>query len=256
MADEHTHLAATRLLDFDGLAIAGLICARRWKVLSRHNQIGAAYDFVRNEISFGYNRADDIPASEVLANGYGQCNTKGTLLMALLRGLGVACRLHGFTIHKALQRGVVPELVYPLAPREILHSWVEVKTENGWINLEGFILDATFLASLQHEFSATDDLCGYGAGTGCLSAPPVEWVGQDTFIQKSGIAKDFGIFDTPDAFYLSHSQDFGTVRNWLYRHLIRHWMNARVRAIRRGDVPRMPGGALPNHSHRDTNHAA
>jgi hypothetical protein len=78
-------------------------------------------------------------------------------------------------------------------------------------------------------------------------------VGEDTFIQKTGIAEDFGTFDTPDAFYREHSQDFGAVRNWLYRHLIRHWMNARVRAIRRGNVPRMPGVALPNHLHGDTN---
>ncbi len=44
---------------------------------SEYDRIGAAYDFVRNEILFGYNRTDAIPATEVLADGYGQCNTKG-----------------------------------------------------------------------------------------------------------------------------------------------------------------------------------
>ncbi|MGB0499059.1 MAG: transglutaminase-like domain-containing protein, partial [Rubricella sp.] len=98
-----THLLdATPLLDFPSDGIARLIEDRGWLRLSEHDRIGAAYDFVRNEILFGYNRADDIPASEVLADGYGQCNTKGTLLMALLRGLGLPCRLHGFSIHKAL----------------------------------------------------------------------------------------------------------------------------------------------------------
>ena len=98
------HLAKTRLLDFDATSIAKLIEERGWADLPSDDRIGAIYDFVRNEITFGYNRADDIPASEVLADGHGQCNTKGTLLMALLRGVGVRCRLHGFTIHKALQR--------------------------------------------------------------------------------------------------------------------------------------------------------
>lgn len=256
MADEHPYLAATRLLDFDGLAIAGLIRARGWKDLSRHNQIGAAYDFVRNEIAFGYNRADDIPASEVLADGYGQCNTKGTLLIALLRGVGVRCRLHGFTIHKALQRGVVPELVYPLAPSEILHSWVEVDLGDGWVNLEGFILDAPFLQTLQQKFRETDSLCGYGAGTECLSAPPVAWTGCDTYIQKTGIVSDFGTFNAPDDFYATHRQKFGFVRDLLYRHVIRHWMNARVRAIRSGRLPWSPGLERPNHSHEETNRAA
>lgn len=111
-------LTATRLLDFEAAPIADLVAGRGWQAFGEHDRIGAAYDFVRNEIAFGYNRADDIPASEVLSDGYGQCNTKGTLLMALLRCLGIRCRLHGFTIHKALQRGVVPEWVYPLAPRK------------------------------------------------------------------------------------------------------------------------------------------
>lgn len=144
-------LAPTKLLDFDAAPLAHLIESRSWRDLSEYDRIGAAYDFVRNEISFGYNRADDIPASEVLSDGYGQCNTKGTLLMALLRGVGVRCRLHGFTIHKGLQRGVVPELVYPLAPEEILHSWVEIEFQGAWINLEGFILDDAFFEVLQSE---------------------------------------------------------------------------------------------------------
>src|SRR6056297_308291 len=126
MIDKTRLLEPTPLLDFQAEPIAGLIEARGWHQLSEQDRIGAAYDFVRNEILFGYNRADDIPASEVLADRYGQCNTKGALLMALLRRLGLPCRLHGFTIHKALQRGVVPEAIYPIAPTEILHSWVEV----------------------------------------------------------------------------------------------------------------------------------
>lgn len=241
--------AATRLLDYDTPQIAGLIRDRGWADLSRHAQIGATYDFVRNEIAFGYNRADDLRASEVLEDGYGQCNTKGTLFMALLRGLAIPCRLHGFTIHKALQRGVIPELIYPLAPAEILHSWVEVETEDGWVNLEGFILDAPFLQTLQQEFDGVESLCGYGAGTGCLSAPPVEWTGSDTYIQKSGITRDLGPFDSPDEFYHKHHQKLGFLREWLYRHVIRHWMNARVRAIRKGNVPRWPRRSLPNHHH-------
>lgn len=158
VADDRPLLAPTKLLDFDAAPLAHLIETRGWRGLSEYDRIGAAYDFVRNEIAFGYNRADDIPASEVLSDGYGQCNTKGTLLMALLRGVGIRCRLHGFTIHKGLQRGVVPELVYPLAPQEILHSWVEIEYQGAWFNLEGFILDDAFLTVLQTSFSDTDSL--------------------------------------------------------------------------------------------------
>lgn len=228
------YLAATRLLDFDAPSISKLIEDRGWKHCPRYERIGPVYDFVRNEIAFGYNRADNIPASAVLADGYGQCNTKGTLLMALLRGVGIRCWLHGFTIHKALQRGVVPELVYPIAPAEILHSWVEVENEGDWIDLEGFILDAPYLTALQNAFSATDSLCGYGVGTDRLSAPPVSWTGGSTYIQRTSIKRDFGAFDNPDAFCRVHGQKLGVLRDMLYRHFIRYWMNERVRRIRNG----------------------
>jgi transglutaminase-like putative cysteine protease len=100
-----------------------LIAEHRWRDLNTYERIGAVYDFVRNEIAFGYNARDDLPASQVLADGIGQCNTKGTLLMALLRGVGVPCRFHGFTIDKTLQKGAITGLAYRLAPRNIVHSW-------------------------------------------------------------------------------------------------------------------------------------
>ena len=246
-------LAPTRLLDFDAEPIAKLIQDRNWPSMTTFERIGAIYDFVRNEIAFGYNRADDIAASQVLADGFGQCNTKGTLLMALLRGVGIRCRLHGFTIHKGLQRGVVPELIYPLAPQEILHSWVEIDFEGAWVNLEGFILDEVFLNVLQVSLPSSNSLCGYGAGTDCLSAPPVTWDGQDTYIQRTGIVQDFGVFDTPDSFYAAHEQSFGWLKGVLYRHIIRHWMNARVRALRIG---RLQVDARVTHSHSKTPDAA
>ena len=236
------HLRRTDLLDFDAPAIRNLIAERGWAHLTPFERIGAAYDFVRNAIAFGYNRGDAIPASEVLRDGYRQCNTKATLLMALLRALSIPCRLHGFTIHKGLQRGVVPEIAYRLAPESILHSWVEVERDGAWTNLEGFILDAPFLAALQAAFEGRTSLCAYGAGTDRLADPPIAWTGGDTYIQRTGINRDLGLYDDPDAFYAEHRQTFGVVRGFLYRHAIRHWMNARVAGIRRGRVPAIPGG--------------
>ena len=234
-------LRSTPLLNYDHPSIRRLIADRGWFSLPPFERIGAAYTFVREGVAFGYNRDDAIPASAVLSDGYGQCNTKATLLMALLRALNVPCRLHGFTIHKSLQRGVVPEIAYRIAPESILHSWVEIDWEGRWVNLEGFILDTPFLASLQREFEGTTSLCGYGAGTDCLADPRTDWTGADTYIQRTGINRDLGLFDDPDAFYAEHRQSFGLVRGLLYRHAIRHWMNRRVAAIRAGRVPAIPG---------------
>ncbi|MCB1358067.1 MAG: transglutaminase family protein [Maritimibacter sp.] len=236
-------LCETPLLDYHHPTIDGLVGTRGWADLAVFERIGAAYDFVRDEVAFGYNRDDAIPASRALADGYGQCNTKATLLMALLRRLGVPCRLHGSTIRKALQRGVVPEIAYRLAPEEILHSWVEVEWNGDWINLEGVILDAPYLASLQTAFAGRGALCAYGVGTECLQHPGADWTGTDTFIQSTGIQRDLGLWDDPDAFYMQHRQDFGLVRGEIFRMIVRPLMNRRVAAIRRGRVPHIPGNA-------------
>jgi hypothetical protein len=237
----HEYLQPTPLLDFETQSIQELIVNRGWSELDQSSRIGAAYEFVRNQILFGYNSDDALPASIVLEDGYGQCNTKGTLLMALLRALDVPCRFHGFTIDKGLQRGVVPELVYPLAPKNIIHSWVEVLFEGKWLNLEGFILDRDVLSSLQKQFPDRNTLCAYGAGTDCLSSPSVEWRGASTYIQETGINHDFGVFHAPDDFYKDHRQLSG-FRGVLYRGFVRHWMNRRVAQIREGSVPSIPGG--------------
>lgn len=236
---DHPHLTVTPLLDFNIPAIESLVSARGWRELSAYDRIGAAYDFVRNEIAFGYNRTDTLTASQVLRDGYGQCNTKATLLMALLRSLAIPCRLHGFTIHKSLQRGIVPEAVYWLSPTDILHSWVEVYYHGDWLQLEGCILDDAVLHALQREFPDQTTLCAYGAGTTCLQHPAVEWTGTDTYIQQTGINADLGVFDQPDYFYAKHQQLTG-LRGWFYKIVVRHWMNRRVAAIRVGQVPTIP----------------
>ncbi len=233
MTDKHT-LQATTILDYQNPAIQALIDSRSWRELDPYERIGEAYDFVRNEIVFGYNRSDDLPASEVLKDGYGQCNTKGSLLMALLRALEIPCRFHGFTIFNALQKGAIPGYVFWLAPKRILHSWVEIEWQGEWLNLEGFILDQRYLSSVQQRFGNRDRaFSGYGIATTCLQQPEVEWQGKNTYIQKEGIADDFGIYDSPDTFYREHGTNLRGIKRLVYRYLIRHVMNWNVARIRK-----------------------
>lgn len=185
--------------------------------------------------------ADDLPASRVIADGIGQCNTKGTLFMALLRAAGIPCRFHGFTIDKALQKGAITGVAYALAPRDIIHSWVEIWFGGRWVNLEGFILDKAYLGSLQAMFAAqTGPFCGYGAATPDLHDPQVDWKGVDTYIQKDGINRDFGVFDSPDDFYATHGSNLSGAKKWLFQNVVRRWMNNNVARVRGGFARRAP----------------
>ncbi len=230
------YLHPTPIADHQHPQILALIERRGWAPLEARERIGAAYDFVRT-LPFGYNRHDALPASEVLADGLGQCNTKGNLLIALLRGLGVPARVHGFTIDKALQKGAIPLWLHWLAPAEILHSWVEVYYEGRWVPLEGFIIDPPFLASIQRRYPEAEAFCGFGIATPDLQRPPVVWRGEPTYIQKEGIARDLGVHTDPDDFYAAQGTNLRGLRRLLFERWFRHAINRRVARIRARGLP-------------------
>ena len=228
-------LRETAMLDFSNPKIRWLIEKNEWRELKPLDKIRRIYNFVRDGIAFGYNMDDAIPASKVLKDGYGQCNTKATLFMALLRAVDVPCRLHGFTIDKALQKGAMTGFVYRSAPKEIVHSWVEVYFGGDWYNLEGFILDIPYINALQKKFSSCEGaFCGYGVATNDFKNPVVDFNKSDTYIQKEGIIQDFGVFNSPDDFFAQYAQRISNFKRFLYRYYGRHRMNKNVAGIRKG----------------------
>lgn len=231
------YLKETPILNYSHNSFQKLSQEKKWSKLPEYERIGAIYHFVQNHLIFGYNKSDEIPASEVLEDGYGQCNTKGSLLMALFRQHGIPCRFHGFTIDKELQKGAITGLFYLMAPKSIIHSWVEIFFQGEWINLEGFILDKQYLKSLQRKFSdTTGSFSGYGVATTDFKNPSIDWEGKSTYIQKEGINQDFNIFDSPDEFYQEHGSNLSGLKKTLYQHWIRKRMNVRVDRIRKEGV--------------------
>lgn len=231
----NNYLKETKILDYSHDSIQKLVKEREWNQLDTISRIKAIYNFVRDEIKFGYNLSDDISASAVLKDGYGQCNTKATLLMTLLRATEIPNRIHGFTIDKALQKGAITGIWYKLSPNNILHSWVEILVDEQWYFLEGVILDKIYLTKLQEKNSyCKTTFCGYGAYTDNFKNPPIDWNLNNTFIQDKGINKDFGLFDTPDEFYAKHQQKLNAFEKFVFKNIVRHKMNKNVEKIRNG----------------------
>lgn len=230
-------LQATEMLDYNSPSVQSLIKQRKWRELDEFNKIKEIYNFVRDEIKFGYNVDDSISASQVLKDGYGQCNTKGTLFMALLRAVGIPCRVHGFTIDKKLQKGAMTGFVYANAPKNIFHSWVEVYYQNNWYELEAFILDLEYLQKLQKINSGcVGAFCGYGVAVDDFKNPVIDWNANNTYIQSAGINQDFGVYNSPDELLKVHHQEMSAFKNFLFRHLGRHLMNLNVKAIRNRQI--------------------
>ena len=213
------YLKETKMLDYSNPNIQQLIENRKWLELQEFDRLKSIYNFVRDEILFGYNIDDNIPASKVLKDGFGQCNTKGTLLMALLRACNIPCRVHGFTIDKKLQKGAMTGIVYKNAPQNVFHSWVEVYFEDKWYELEAFILDKKYLNN-------------YGVAVKDFKNPVIDFDRNNTYIQSEGINQDFGAYDSPDDLLKEHHQQMSPVKAFLYKNLGRHLMNRNVRKIR------------------------
>lgn len=235
METKQQYVKETPILNYSDQRIQDLIEEKKWRNLNDEEKIKAIYNFVRDDIKFGYNLSDDLSATAILNDGYGQCNTKATLLMALLRAVGIPNRIHGFTIDKALQKGAITGIWYRLSPQSILHSWVEVFLEGHWYFLEGVILDQEYLTKLQEQNKeCSTTFCGFGVYTTDFFNPPIDWDRNNTFIQDQGINQDFGLFNTPDEFYQKHQQKLNPIKKFLYQNIVRHLINRNVNRIRDG----------------------
>ena len=227
------YLKETKMLDYSNKNIQRLIQERNWNGIEEFERLKSIYNFVRDEILFGYNIDDNISASKVLADGYGQCNTKGTLFMALLRACNIPCRVHGFTIDKELQKGVMTGIVYKNEKKNVFHSWVEVYFEDKWYELEAFILDKEYLRKLQRKNSCCiGAFCGYGVAVKDFKNPIIDFDRNNTYIQSEGINQDFGVYDSPDDLLKEHHQEMSVIKAFLYRSLGRQLMNRNVNKIR------------------------
>jgi len=109
------YLQATRLVDLTSASVREATARLVQGAATPREAAARIYHFVRDEIEFGYNHRDDIPASEVLRDGYGQCNTKSVLLVAMLRTANIPARFHLAQVDKAIQWGVMPR--WPTASR-------------------------------------------------------------------------------------------------------------------------------------------
>ena len=231
---EKKYLEMTKMLNFDVESIQSLIKNRKWIELDEYNKIAAIYDFVRNEILFGYNSSDLLSAEEVLKDGYGQCNTKATLLMALLRSVGIPCRLHGSEVSKHFQRGATSWLISVLAPERIVHTWVEVLYLGNWIALEGVITDESYVSAIKDKYkNVRGAFAKFAVAVSNLERLNLNWHGEDTFVQNYAVVVDYGVYDNPDSFFEQHRQTWSKLKNFAYVHYGRKVMNRNVDKIRK-----------------------
>jgi hypothetical protein len=184
------NLEATQLLDYTSSSVI----AFKNKALARTAknpaaQLRALYLAI-TKLPLGYNRNDNIPASEVLRDGYGQCNTKTILLMALARSANIPSRVHAYNITKDVQRGRHYAWLVFFMPRTTVFFWPEFFVNGKWLPLE----------KLVHEKTKKWNSCPFDGARYSL-----------TPVLEETVVEDHGVFASPDTFFEDHSP---TVYGW------------------------------------------
>jgi hypothetical protein len=203
----HTTLTSTRLLDFTHplveafrkRALVGVRGGVRARIKALHKAVAA--------LPLGYNRNDDVPASEVLRDRYGQCNTKAVLLMALSRGSGIPARLHAYRLPKSLQRGRHAAWLVWFMPRTTLFFWPEFFVGGKWRSLSAVVFDQ------ETAWSS----CPFDGA--CSSRRPAV---------LASVQSDEGVWNSPDDFFAKQSPTVTGWRRWGFVLFARRLMNARL----------------------------
>ncbi len=244
--DPRRWLLNTPLLQFDHPKIR-LLAKRLTQLHSDpRGQALACYRHVRS-LPFGC-IADSAGTSalDVLRHGKGDCHSKSTLLVALLRASRIASRMRFVTLKADFLHGIIDTGGQPLE-----HACVEVLLDGVWQCVDSHVVDMRLAVAAKTRLALENRTLGYGMHV--LGA--TTWDGRgDSFGQfhpddpDSLPLRDWGPFDDPYQFYSSvplvrDRMSWSTRIKWLVGAGV---VNRKVKALRSspaGNRRPTPGGA-------------
>lgn len=227
-----------RLADYDHPAVIELAAQLTRTETTARAKLDRIFHYVRDDIRFGFPvNGDFVKASETIRLGYGQCNTKATLLLALCKAAGIPARIHFSLITKDIQKGFFSGLAYWLMPKEISHSWIEVEIEGRWRRIDTFINDKKLFDAAMAKIKRLGWSVGYSVALEDGEASADLDLDHAVFQQMAAVTADHGTWDDPSTYYESdnYRNRPDGMRMWVYRHLI-GGINRRVEAVRREQV--------------------
>ena len=228
-------LAATRLIDHTDRRIIELAARLAGDATDQAAIAVKLHDWVRDEIPFGIAPAFyDMRATEVLEARIGYCNTKSTLLKALLRARGIPTRLRVVDLSASVLRG----LFDPGTPY-VDHAITEIFLKDRWLALDSMVVDSALERVARAKLQSERAITGWGIHINGAA----QWSGTtDRFIQAvddgsiaQWIAKDHGYFADIEDFYakVDTARNRKTVFNSLMLRVGASALNRRIDAVRR-----------------------
>jgi len=155
--------------------------------------------FVRDEIRFALE--EHSPASETLKRGTGQCVTKSSLQIALLRAAGIPARYHLVDLISDCLKGIISQEAYEGFGGVITdHPWCECHLSNKWISCDTLFDEPLYEAGLRKGVISKADI------------PTIDWDGEnDVNTMTTWIVKDKGRSPNRDDRWDNERKEMGSL---------------------------------------------
>ncbi len=142
-----------------------------------------------------------VPALTVLRLNRGDCHTKSTLLVALLRAIGLPARLRLVSLKPDFLQGIID-----LGQHPVEHCQVEVWLDDRWVRFDSHVRDPPLVDACRARLQLEGRSLGYGLHLDGAT----DWDGQTEALsptvagdERSLPVRDWGCYDDPYSFYSS-----------------------------------------------------
>jgi transglutaminase-like putative cysteine protease len=216
--DPERWLINTPLLQFDRPKVR-LLATRLTQLQATPRQKAMACFAHLRSLPFGA-IADSVGTSSlsVLKYGMGDCHTKSTLMVALLRSSGIPARMRFVSLKPDFLHGIIDNGTQPFE-----HAMTEVLLDGRWLAVDSYVVDLRLAVAARSRLHREGRKLGYGMHVdGQMS-----WDGQSHSFGQFNHAHppsmplhDWGAFDDPYQFYSSvpyvkHRLDWSTRLKWM-----------------------------------------
>lgn len=168
------------------------------------DKLNRLFLYVRDEIMFSFPAARDlVKTSDTIRLGFGQCNTKATLLLALCKASGISARIHYSLISREIQKGFFTGIAYWLMPKKISHSWIEVEVDGLWRRIDTFINDLELFQAARAALKRHGWPIGFSIALTDGEASADLSLDDEAFQQMAAVTDDHCTWDDPSEYYSS-----------------------------------------------------
>lgn len=140
-----------------------------------------------------------IPAPIVLRAGRGDCHTKGTLFVAMLRLVGISARLRFVTVSSAFLEGIIS-----VPHGTVTHAVAEAYLDGRWLQTDTYVADSQLESNALKLLGDKGMVVGYGVHSrgnrfwSGLSPSHAQYSSHDP---SSLPTRDWGVAHDPEHFY-------------------------------------------------------